>query len=67
MDTSNVKNEYAAVQNVISQYYNPLKLGYTNDYKTDFENLKEQLRLAGNDKVIEEFQRQIDEFNKSNP
>ena len=52
MDTSNVKNEYAAVQNVISQYYNPLKLGYTNDYKTDFENLKEQLRLAGNDKVI---------------
>lgn len=67
MDTTNVKNEYAAVQNVISQYYNPLKLGYTDDVEAELENLKEQLKLAGNDKVIEEFQRQIDEFNKNNP
>lgn len=67
MDTTNVKNEYAAVQNVISQYYNPLKLGYTDDFEKDFENLKEQLRLAGNDKVIAEFQKQVDEFNKNNP
>lgn len=61
MDTTEVKNEFAAVQNAISQYWVPLKMGYT-DPESGLAELKEQLRLAGNDKVVEELQKQIDTF-----
>lgn len=62
MDTAPVKNEYAAMQNVYSQYYNTLSVGITNDVDADIAKLAEQSKIAGNDVVKEELQRQIDAF-----
>jgi putative aldouronate transport system substrate-binding protein len=56
-----VKNEYAAVLNVMQQYFIPLKLGYTDPVK-GLAELKEKLKAAGVEKVQAEFQRQINEF-----
>lgn len=64
VDTEAVKNEYAAVQNVMSQYYDPLVLGYT-DKEAGLEELKAQLSAAGNDKIKEELQKQLDSFIES--
>lgn len=60
-----VKNEYAAVLNVMQQYYLPLKLGYV-DPVSGLAILKEKLKAAGVEKVQAELQKQLDEFIKSN-
>ena len=61
MDTNAVKNEYAAVQNVMSQYYDPLELGFV-DAKSGLAELTKHMDDAGNAAVKAELQRQIDEF-----
>lgn len=61
MDTDPVKSEYAAVTNVMAQYYDPLKLGYV-DMDSGTKELKKQLKAAGDDKVVAELQRQLDDF-----
>ncbi len=61
MDTEKIKNEYAAVQNVMEQYFNPLELGYVDPAKGLAETQK-QMKAAGNDKVLSELQAQIDKF-----
>jgi len=60
-----IKNEYAAIQNVIQQYYVPLELGYVDPVK-GLATLKQNLKAAGADKVQAELQKQIDEFRKNN-
>lgn len=61
IDTNAVKNEYAAVQNAMSQYYDPLELGFV-DAKSGLEELTKYMDDAGNAAVKAELQRQIDEF-----
>ncbi|MDD4851107.1 MAG: extracellular solute-binding protein [Gemmiger sp.] len=61
MNTDAVKAEYAAVTNVMSQYFDPLKLGYV-DMESGSAELASQLAAAGNDKVVAELQKQVDEF-----
>ena len=56
-----VKNEYAAVVNVMAQYGKPLELGYVDPVE-GYAELMSQLKSAGADKVQEELQRQLDEF-----
>lgn len=65
INTDPVKNEYAAVLNVMQQYYLPLKLGYVDPVK-GLADLKEKLKAAGVDKVQAEIQKQLDEFVKKN-
>lgn len=60
-----IKNEYAAVLNVMQQYYLPLKLGYV-DPVSGLATLKEKLKAAGVEKVQTEMQKQLDEFIKNN-
>ncbi len=60
-----VKNEYAAIQNVMTQYYVPLKLGYVDPVQ-GFEQLKQQLNAAGLDKVQAELQNQLTAFLQAN-
>ena len=67
MDTSPIKNEYAAMQNVYNQYYNTLSVGITTDVEADIAKLTEQANIAGNDVVKEELQRQLDAFIAANP
>lgn len=61
MNLEPIKNEYAAVQNVIAQYYEPLILGYV-DPVSGLEEVRNQLSIAGNDKIVAELQKQLDEF-----
>lgn len=65
MNIDPVKNEYAAVLNVMQQYYLPLKLGYVDPVK-GLADLKKNLKAAGVDKVQAELQKQLDDFRKNN-
>lgn len=60
-DTTNVTTEIANCQNVRQQYGWPLELGYT-DPVTGLEEYKTQMQNAGIDKIIEEAQKQLDEY-----
>lgn len=60
-DTSNVETEYAACGNVWQQYWWPLELGYT-DAVSGLEEYGRMMEAAGIDKVVEEAQRQLDEY-----
>jgi ABC-type sugar transport system, periplasmic component len=59
-----VKNEYAAVLNVMQQYYLPLKLGYVDPVQ-GLATLKQKLKAAGVEKVLTEFQKQVDAYKAS--
>ena len=61
LDLSKIQYEYSQIKDVMSVYYNPLKLGYI-EYEEGMRTLNEKLKEAGNDKVKEEIQRQIAEF-----
>jgi putative aldouronate transport system substrate-binding protein len=65
INTDPIKNEYAAVLNVMQQYYLPLKLGYVDPVE-GLATLKEKLKAAGVEKVQAEIQKQLDEFMKNN-
>jgi putative aldouronate transport system substrate-binding protein len=65
INTDPIKNEYAAVLNVMQQYYLPLKLGYVEPV-SGLATLKEKLKSAGVEKVQAEIQKQLDEFVKNN-
>lgn len=63
-DTTNVTTEIANCNNVKQQYGWPLELGYT-DPVSGLEEYKTQMQNAGIDKVIEEAQKQLDEYLES--
>ena len=65
MDSEPFKNELAAVQSVMEQYWNPLELGYV-DPVSGYQEFQEQMKAAGNDKVLEELQKQVDAFTEAN-
>ena len=50
-DDSNVKNEMAAVGNVITQYGVPLDLGMVDDVEAGVKEYREKLTQAGFDKI----------------
>lgn len=60
-DTTNVTTEIANCQNVRQQYGWPLELGYT-DPVSGLEEYRTQMKNAGIDKIVEEAQRQLDEY-----
>lgn len=61
-DDSNVKNEMAAVGNVITQYGVPIDLGMVDDVEAGVKEFREKLTEAGFDKILEECQKQAKEF-----
>jgi putative aldouronate transport system substrate-binding protein len=62
-DISDFKNENAAVQNVIMQYYTPLILGFV-DPESGLATLKDKLKDAGYYKMLAECQSQADAYMK---
>lgn len=60
-DSSAVVDQYAACVNVVSKYYNAILSGSV-DVETTLEKFKEELKAAGEEEVIAEKQRQLDEF-----
>lgn len=62
-DDSSVKNELAAVGNVITQYIKPLAFGVVkSDVEKEVNEARKRLEEAGSKKIVEEFQRQVDAF-----
>jgi len=60
-DTTAVTTEIANCQNVRQQYGWPLELGYV-DAEKGLEDYKTQMQNAGIDRIVEEAQRQLDEY-----
>lgn len=64
-DTDPVKTEFANVQNVLTQYWDPLCVGNVKDVDAALEELNKQLSVAGYEKVMEEAKRQFAEYMKA--
>lgn len=60
-DDSSVAAECAAVANVLTEYKLPLDFG-VSDPETALPELRQKVKDAGIDKIIEEVNRQLDEF-----
>lgn len=58
----NVKNEVAVINTVLTQYMQPISLGFVDDVEAAVEELRTKLREAGIEKVIEEMNRQVEEY-----
>ncbi len=63
-DTSSLETELAACSNVWQQYWWPLELAYT-DGEAGLAEYAEKMKAAGIDKILEEAQRQLDEYTAS--
>ena len=61
VDNSKFKTEYANCTNVIAEQSEFLELGLTNP-DTGLDKFINDLKTAGSDKIIEECQKQIDEW-----
>ncbi|HZJ58011.1 MAG TPA: extracellular solute-binding protein, partial [Clostridia bacterium] len=62
MDNSSVEAEAASLQTAIEQYLNPLKFGQHDNPEKGLEEFMKQAKIAGYDKVKEEFESQWDVF-----
>lgn len=60
-DPSNVADEYAACQAEVEQSIYPIKLGLVS-YEEGYENALARMKAAGIDKVVEEYQKQLDAY-----
>ncbi len=63
-DVDNVRNEAIAVSNVIKEYSDQLKTGEVSVEKS-YDTFMDKMKKAGSDKVLEEVQRQYDEWKKN--
>ena len=61
-DITNIDNEIKLVSAAISEYLSLLTSGALEDWEAKYAEFEEKLRVSGNDKIIAELQKQIDEF-----
>ena len=62
-DFSNVSVEQGACKNVVSEYHKMITYG-ASDYKTELPKYIKKLKQAGIDKIVEEVQKQYDDWKK---
>ncbi len=62
-DDSQVKNEIAAMGEILNADYKLLALGFTDDVAGDIAKLSDKLKAAGSEKVYAELQKQAQAFN----
>ena len=63
-DATSVQAELANVQSAVQTYIVPIYVGVVS-YEDEFENAMKELRAAGYDKVMAEFEKQYQEFCKN--
>lgn len=61
-DPTNVKSEIANCTAVYDEYYLPLLLGLYEDTEAKYQEFLQKLEAAGSQRILEEKQRQIDEW-----
>lgn len=65
-DPSSVQTEFTVVQSIVDEYKMAFSLGiYGADTEATFESFKSQLKDAGIDKVLKEFDSQYDAYMKN--
>lgn len=64
-DLTPIKTEMAQVQAVLKEYTKMLMSGALPNYEQKYNEFNEKLNKAGNQKVIDELQRQLNEYNKT--
>ncbi len=64
-DSSKVTTQVAAVEANIATYYNPLVNGLVEDVDATIEAFRESLKQAGFEQILEELNRQAEEFVQS--
>lgn len=62
VDTSKISNEITQVDAVNDEFYNSLISGAYPNWEEMLREYKEKLELAGNSKITEELQKQVNEF-----
>lgn len=65
-DSSKVKNELAALENLKTTILIPMEMGFI-DYETGIKKFEEGAKAAGLEKVYTELQTQIDAYKSANP
>ncbi|REE69645.1 putative aldouronate transport system substrate-binding protein [Paenibacillus taihuensis] len=65
-DFEPVKNEMAAVTNVVQQYSFPLNYGYVKNPEEGLKTLVSKIKAAGSEKIMAEMQKQLDAFIAAN-
>ena len=63
-DISKVNSEIVQIRSVIKEFSATLSSGSMGDYESFYNKLISKLKMAGIDRVSEEFQRQLDEYVK---
>lgn len=62
IDYTAVQSELAAVNQVVQQYGYPINIGIVDDVDAAIAEYREQLELAGIDRLVEEVSRQMEEY-----
>lgn len=65
LDKTPIEAELAAVSDVIESKLVPINWGVVDDVDAAVEDLRQSLKQAGHDKILEEVQRQVDEYEAS--
>ncbi|MCR4587283.1 MAG: ABC transporter substrate-binding protein [Lachnospiraceae bacterium] len=59
-----VREEYTAVRDVMTRYHRPIQLGMVDDIDAAYEDLKVRLYDAGYERLLQEYQTQIEAYRK---
>lgn len=65
LDTSEISDIITQVDALRTQYIQPLYSGAIEDWEDNYNEYKEKIAVAGDDKAVEIIQKQVDEFLKS--
>ncbi len=65
VDTTNIQDYITQVNVVTSKYYQPLLEGVNANWEEEFKKMETELNKVGNQQIIDELQKQVDEFLKN--
>ena len=65
-DTTQITDMLSQVSSIVTQYLQPLNVGSVDDWEGNYNEFKKKLRIAGEEQIIEELQKQINEFLENN-
>ncbi len=65
LDDTGIADYLTQVNYINEKYYEPLLAGVNDDWKSAFKQYKKELEEVGNNEIVNEMQKQVDEFLKT--
>ena len=65
-DRTNVEGIIAALAEIDNRYWDPINCGFSTDWEKDMESWVAERKAAGEDELIAEYQKQVNEYIKAN-